>query len=95
MTELLYIGLGVFLFVFGLLAAFRHRDTIIRLVALNVAGSGVFLLLVAGAGRDGEPDPVAHALVLTGIVVAVSLTGLALGLLARLVEAGGRDGEGL
>ncbi len=95
MTALIYAGLGVFLFVFGLLAAFQHRDTLVRLVALNIAGGGVFLFFVAGAARDGTPDPVSHALVLTGIVVAVSLTGVALGLLARLVEAGGRDGEGL
>lgn len=95
MTALLYAGLGVFLFVLGLLAAFQHRDTVVRLVALNIAGAGVFLFLVAAAGRDGEPEPVSHALVLTGIVVAVSLTGVGLGLLARLVEAGGRDGEEL
>ncbi|MGM0475896.1 MAG: NADH-quinone oxidoreductase subunit K [Pseudomonadota bacterium] len=95
MTGLIYAGLGVFLFVFGLLAAFQHRDTMVRLVALNIAGAGIFLFLVGSAGRDGDPEPVSHALVITGIVVAVSLTGVALGLLARLVEAGGHDGEGL
>lgn len=43
-------------------------------------GAGVFHVLIAVAyrGLDTPPDPVPHALVLTGIVVAVSATALAL-----------------
>ena len=57
-----------------------------KVLALNVMGSGVFLLLIAAAyrGPDAAPDPVPHALVLTGIVVAVSATALALALGRRL-----------
>lgn len=56
-----------------------------RVIALNLMGSSVFLLLVAIAYRNrvDEPDPVPHAMVLTGIVVAVSTTAFALALARR------------
>lgn len=61
-----------------------------KLLAINLLGAGVFLLLVTLAGRGGQaPDPVAQALVLTGIVVAVSMTAFALALLDRLFEKTG------
>jgi len=49
-------------------------------------GAGVFMLLIAVAYRGPglPPDPLPHALVLTGIVVAVSATALALALARRL-----------
>ncbi len=55
-------------------------------------GSGVFLLLAGLARRvpDGAPDPVPHAMVITGIVVAVAATALALVLLLRLRDASGQ-----
>jgi multicomponent Na+:H+ antiporter subunit C len=57
-----------------------------KLIALNVIGAGVFLILVALAARsgDGGPDPVPHAMVLTGIVIAVSFTAFAVVLAVRL-----------
>lgn len=76
------IGLGVY----GLLAA----DHLLRkLLALNLLGSGVLLLMVILPARGGTPDPVAHALVLTGLVVAVSVTAFALALLDRLYRETG------
>lgn len=72
--------------VYGLLAA----DHLLRkLLALNLLGSGVFLLMVTLPSRDGAPDPVSHALVLTGLVVAVSITAFALALLDRLYRETG------
>jgi multicomponent Na+:H+ antiporter subunit C len=64
-----------------------------RIVALNILGSAVFLLLIAIARRvpDGPPDPVPHAMVLTGIVVAVSATAFALVLTRRIFDATGRS----
>ncbi len=58
-------------------------------LSINVCGAGVFLVFVTLAYRGSElpPDPVPHALVLTGIVVAVSATALALALGRRLREA--------
>jgi multicomponent Na+:H+ antiporter subunit C len=84
----LYAGTGVALFAFGLLRLALPAGLVRRLVALNLMGNGVFLVLVATAWRnaDPDPDPVPHALVLTGIVVAVSVTALAL-VLARNVHA--------
>ncbi|ALP53152.1 hypothetical protein Tel_08275 [Candidatus Tenderia electrophaga] len=79
---------GVLLFVSGLGGAMISAHVVRRILALNVAGSGVFLLLVALAyrGQDAVPDPIPHALVLTGIVVAVCTTALALVLAVRLAQ---------
>ncbi|HEY7771937.1 MAG TPA: NADH-quinone oxidoreductase subunit K [Marinagarivorans sp.] len=57
-----------------------------KILAINIMSSGVFLFLVALAWReqtDLPPDPICHAMVLTGIVVAVSATAFALGLLIK------------
>ena len=71
---------------------FVRADLLRRVIALNVLGAGIFLLLVAVARRvAGEaPDPVPHAMVLTGIVVAVSASAFALVLLRRIYDATGR-----
>lgn len=63
-----------------------------RVLAINVMGAGVFMMLISVAYRGPglAPDPVPHALVLTGIVVAVSATALALAL-ARRLAAGQSD----
>lgn len=56
-----------------------------KLLALNLMLSALFLLLiVVPAAIDGRPDPVPQALVLTGIVIAVSTTAFALVLMVRL-----------
>ena len=67
-------------------ALVRGAALLRRILALNVMSSAVFLLLVAIARRqpDGPPDPIPHAMVLTGIVVAVSASAFALVLLKRL-----------
>jgi multicomponent Na+:H+ antiporter subunit C len=69
-----------------------RADLLRRVIALNVLGAGVFLLLVAIARRvPGEaPDPVPHAMALTGIVVAVSASAFALVLLRRIYDTTGR-----
>lgn len=82
---------GIGLFVLGLYALIVHAHLLRKILALNIMGSGVFLLLIALAGRSAvAPDPVPHAMVITGIVVAVSATALALMLLLRLhAQTGG------
>lgn len=59
-----------------------------KVIGLNVMSAGVFLVLIALAGRTPgeEPDPVPQALVITGIVVAVSATALALSVIHRLFQ---------
>jgi multicomponent Na+:H+ antiporter subunit C len=87
-TETLYALTGVGLFVLGLRGALLRRSLLGRILAINICGAGVFLSLVAIAYRGPElpPDALPHALVLTGIVVAVSATALALALGRRLRE---------
>jgi multicomponent Na+:H+ antiporter subunit C len=85
---LLYALTGAALFLLGLRATLVRTELLARVVALNVSGAGVFLILVAIAYREaGQPvDPIPQALVLTGLVVAVSATALALALHRRLQE---------
>jgi len=75
--------------VYGLAGAALLAIGLYGIVALNVAGNGAFLVLVALAHRTAVPDPVPHAMVLTGIVVAVSATALGLGLAVRIRDATG------
>jgi multicomponent Na+:H+ antiporter subunit C len=89
LAEHLIYGLsGVGLFAIGLRAALLHGSLLAKILAINVCGAGVFLTIVALAyqGLTAPADPVPHALVLTGIVVAVSATALALALGRRLQE---------
>lgn len=67
-----------------------HAHLIRKILALNIMGSGVFLLLTGVARRGPEVDPVPHAMVLTGIVVAVSATAFALAVARRLYEESGQ-----
>jgi multicomponent Na+:H+ antiporter subunit C len=82
---------GVGLFTLGLYALIVYTHLLRKILAINVMGSGIFLLLVSLAARTrGAPDPVPHAMVITGIVVAISATALALVLMLRLREASDR-----
>ena len=88
-AQLLYGGAGLLLFVLGLWSFLVHEPLLRKVIALNITGAGVFHVLIAVAyrGDAAPPDPVPHALVLTGIVVAVSATALALTLGARLQDS--------
>lgn len=87
----LYALAGAGLFALGLHALIVHAHLLRKILAFNVMGSGVFLVLTALAKRTGAlPDPVPHAMVITGIVVAVAATALALVLTIRLTAATGR-----
>lgn len=86
-----YALIGVGLFTLGLYALIVHAHLLRKILALNIMGSGVFMILVALAKRSGDmPDPVPHAMVITGIVVAVSATALALALMLKLSATSGR-----
>lgn len=93
-AQLLYGGSGMILFVLGVWSFLVHQPLLRQLIALNIMGAGVFHVLIAIAYRGDElaPDPVPHALVLTGIVVAVSATALALALGKRLDELAADQG---
>ena len=84
----LYSAGGAMLFAIGLYGILAARLLLRRVLAANIMGNGVFMVLLATAYEPGTAsgDPVAHALVLTGIVVAVSATALGLKLVCRLHE---------
>mgnify|MGYP006287894257 CR=1 FL=1 len=90
-SALLFASVGVLLFTAGTAGALLVAAPVRRVLALNVTSSGAFLVLVGLAQRGGTIDPVPHAMVLTGIVVAVAATALALALVRRLVDESGED----
>ncbi len=86
---LFYALTGGLLFALGLAGLILRAHVLRKLLAFNILGSGAFLVLVGLGGRDGTPDPVTQAMVLTGIVVAVAATALGLALARRLLELTG------
>lgn len=85
-----YMLLGLGLWVLGLFALWQAREAVRRIIALNVMSSGVFLVMVALAARNEPRDAVLHALVVTGLVVAICATAFAL----RLALASPKPGAG-
>ena len=88
----IYLLAGAALFAIGFYSLLVQAHLLRRIMALNVMGSGVFLVYLAlGAQTAGViPDPVPQAMVLTGIVVSVCATGLALALADRVQAATGK-----
>ena len=86
--SLIYMLCGAALFLMGVAGIVFCRTLLRKTLALNITGTGVFLFLVARAynGPDRPPDPVPHALVLTGIVIAASATALLLFLIIQSHE---------
>jgi multicomponent Na+:H+ antiporter subunit C len=85
------------LFLIGLYVVVVKANLIKKLIGLNIMETAVFAFIVTTGmveggdapimGPDAHPpfaSPVPHALVLTGIVVAVSTTALALALIIRV-----------
>lgn len=82
-AALLYALAGAMLCGLGLAGILLLRHLLRRLLAFNIFGSGVFLVLVGLPAHRFGPDPVPQALVLTGIVVALAATALAVVLIRR------------
>jgi multicomponent Na+:H+ antiporter subunit C len=82
----LLVGVGLF----GLIV---HPHPLRKILAFNVIGSGVFVLLGAiarrGAAAEMGADPLPQALLITAIVVAFAATALAVALLLRLFQSAG------
>lgn len=83
---------GVALVTLGFHALFARAHLLWKVLGLNVAASGIFLLLLALPPQLelGAADPVPQAMVLTGIVVAVAATAVALGMALRVTARTGR-----
>ena len=87
-SALLFALTGCALIGLGLYGFIVHAHLLRRILAFNVIGSGIFLLFGAlgylGIGQG--TDPVPQALIITGIVVALSLTAFAVALVIKLAE---------
>ena len=90
-TSALYALTGIGLFVIGFYALSVYTHLLRKIIALNIMAGGIFLVFGAlSAGASGQmADPVPHALVITGIVVAVCATALALALMLRIAAETG------
>ena len=81
------VGLGLY----GLIV---QPEPLRKVLAFNLIGGGVFLLMGVVARRGATAgfggDPVPQALVITGLVVAFAATALAIALLLRLFEQTGQ-----
>ena len=90
---LIYSVAGMILFAFGLygLAMFPH--ILRKIIAINIMAGGVFLFLISVAARNfvDFPDPVPQAMLLTGIVVALSATAFAVALARRIYTITGQS----
>jgi len=84
----LYMLSGVGMVAVCLYALISYPHLIRKILAINILGSGIFLLLISFARRvpGPYPDPVPHAMVLTGIVVSVCATAFALALARRVYD---------
>lgn len=81
-----YLVLGVAVMITGALRLLMVQELIARLVALNVAGAGSLMILMALAARSNPIDPVLSALVITGLVITAAFTSVAAVLIRRLED---------
>ena len=85
-TPLLYAACGIVLFSIGLHALLVRRHLLRKILAANIIASGVFMVFIAvGARSEGAAtDPVPQVMVLTGIVVSLCFTAVAIALAVRI-----------
>jgi multicomponent Na+:H+ antiporter subunit C len=94
----MYFAAAMILFVIGLAIMVMDPNLIKKIIGLNIADTAIFLFIVAtgyirggsaaivGTGLDRQifANPLPSALILTGIVVAVSTTAFALIMIEKL-----------
>ncbi len=91
-TLIVYPLVGIGLFCIGLYALIMQPHLLRKLLAVNIMGSGVFLVLVSlgMSNTNAQQDPVPHAMIITGIVVAISATALALVFMIKIALKTGK-----
>ena len=91
MSTTLFGLVGAALVGIGLFGMLVRTEALLRILAFNLLGGGVFLVFGAvarrGAGAGFGGDPVPQAIILTGLVVAFAATALAVALVLRLAAA--------
>lgn len=75
---MIYLLLGLALFLLGLQGLLTVHERLRQVIAVNLMGVGVFMLMVALGTRSTPMDPVLQALVVTGLVISLSATAFAL-----------------
>jgi multicomponent Na+:H+ antiporter subunit C len=84
-----WLGLcGAALVAIGLYGLIVQAHLLRRVLGFNMMGSGIFLLFGSLSARGDvlKVDPVPQAMIITGIVVSLAATALALALITRLNE---------
>ncbi|MCZ7659928.1 MAG: NADH-quinone oxidoreductase subunit K [Xanthobacteraceae bacterium] len=91
MSPILYAATGAVLVGIGVFGLLARTHLLRRILAFNVIGSGIFLAFggLGSRGPGSGVDPVPQAIVITGIVVALAATALAVTLVTRLFEETG------
>lgn len=97
--ENIYFLVAMILFIIGFHTLLTHSNLIKKVIGMNIMDTAIFLFFVStGYVRGGvapviEPgvdqvyiNPLPTVLILTGIVVAVSVTAFALSLIVKLYE---------
>ncbi len=92
-----YYMVAIILFVIGMYTMLTHSNMIKKVIAMNIMDASVFLMFVAVGYAHGSQAPIIKenadilyanplpgALILTGIVVAVSVTAYALSLIVKI-----------
>ncbi len=90
-SGLIFASTGALLFILGASGLIARAHLLRRIIGFNLLGSGAFLVMIGLAQRSGGPDPVPQAMVLTGIVVSVAATAVALALVRALHRQTGRN----
>ena len=97
LVSFLLLGVGTYMLI-------GSDNLVKKVIGMNVFQTGIFLFFIVTAFVDGgspplltapEPyaSPLPHVLILTAIVVGVSLTAVALGLIVRIYEEYGTLNE--
>lgn len=92
-----YYMVAIILFVIGMYTMLTHSNMIKKVIAMNIMDASIFLMFVAVGYAHGSQAPIIRdnadilyanplpgALILTGIVVAVSVTAYALSLIVKI-----------
>jgi len=88
LVTFLLLGIGTYMMI-------GNRNLVKKVIGMNLFQTGIFLFFIAAAYIEGASPPVLtteaphvsplpHVLILTAIVVGVSLTAVALGLIVRI-----------
>jgi len=82
---------GMIIFTIGLFGVVTIGHLLRKIIAINIMAGGVFLFLISVAARNAHdfPDPVPQAMLLTGVVVALSATAFAIALARRIYTVSG------